>query len=528
MFRVILADDEKRICVLLEKSIRWKELGLEPVASCSNGQELFEAVAEHRPDIVITDIQMPGMNGIDAIKSIRENGNDCKIIIISGYQEFAYAHNALKYNVTDYLLKPIDADELNESLRKITLELSSRSGGGSSVAAPAEKDFRDHFISVFLPMIVKQGCASLDNVNSDYGMHFSEGRFQGLYLYIDTGREVPEVGSLNSLIVKLRDICTTVLSEVCSEVVFSESGSGLLIGINYTGPETMPHHFRQLFDRVSPVIELFFDFGLTIGIGEPVDTLSQLGRSLEQAQEIIRYRSALGRNKLIYWNELKDRLDKMQSIKELQDSIIPVARAFEVCSSSMFCQTYDSFLDDFAQERLLLDFLFIEKVCGVFNNFMSTNFPQHEKTASIKRQLDFELMHCSSIPELAKTIRRVVISTLDEFNQQLADKENLPIRQAKEYIYHNYSHPIRLEDIAAAVYLSPAYLSNIFKKVTGKNLVNFINEYRVEQAKKLLVSTNMTVEEIANAVGFDSHRYFGNIFRKTLGIKPSEYRKLYQ
>lgn len=529
MFTVIIADDEMRICALLEKSIRWNELGLRLVGTASSGSALLEAVREKLPDIVITDIQMPGINGIDAIRAIRECSNKCKIIIISGYQKFAYAHNALKYNVNDYLLKPIDAEELNESLRNITLELSAEAGSRSSAdSAGTAAGSREHFISVLLPLLSKRGYGSLDAVNRGYGTKFTDGIFQGMYLYIDTGRDGPDIGSLNSLIGKLHDMCGKMLGDVCSDVLFAELGNGLLIGINYTPGTDIPHLLQQMFDKICPVINLFAGFGLTIGIGEAVGELSLLSRSLEHAQEIIRYRSAIGHNRLIFWDAVKTRIDAARSVKELDDSIVPVERAIEACSPETFEKAYGSFLSDLSERRALTNLLFIERVCDAFSDFIENGFAGCEKTAFIKSQLEFEFVHCSDIPSLAAAVSSVITTELGELKKHLMDKENLPIRRAKEYIYKNYSHPIRLEDIASAVYLSPAYLSNVFKKATGENIVNFINGYRVQQAKKLLVSTNMTVEEIAAAVGFDSHRYFGNVFKKTMGIKPSEYRKLYQ
>lgn len=529
MFSVIIADDEKRICALLEKSIRWSELGLELIGTASSGDELLKEVAVKNPNIVITDIQMPGTNGIDAIRTIREGNNNCKIVIISGYQEFAYAHNALKYNVNDYLLKPIDAEDLNESLRNITLELSAESSNRASEhSASTVEDSREHFISVLLPLLAKRGYESLDAVNFGYGTKFTDGVFQGMYLYIDTVREGPDIGSLNSLMGKLRDICGKMLGDICSDVLYAELGNGLLIGINYTPRADITHLLQQMFDKICPVIHLFAGFGLTIGIGETVSELSLLNRSLEHAQEIIRYRSAIGHNRLIFWDAIKARLDTVKSVKELDDSIVPVERAIEACSPDAFEKAYNSFLSDFTEQQALINLLFIEKVCDAFSGFIESGFAHYEKAAFIKGQLEFEFMHCADIPSLVEAVRSIIMTELGELKKYLMDKENLPIRQAKEYIYKNYCRPIRLEDIASAVYLSPAYLSNVFKKATGENIVNFINEYRVQQAKKLLISTNMTVEEVATAVGFDSHRYFGNVFKKTMGIKPSEYRKLYQ
>ena len=526
MYRVIIADDELRICALLEKSIRWEELGLLLIATCTNGPALLKTCQEQKPDIVITDIQMPGMNGIDAIRQIRENGDGCQIIIISGYQEFSYAHNALKYDVSDYLLKPINADELNASLRKIIMELDSAASVSSGTSEDAS--FREHFLSTFLPILMQQGTPVLQDINAAYHTQFRDGSFCGLYLYIDTGMNGHEVGELNPILGKIRDICSSILEPMCHEVLFSVSGDGLQAGINYSvQQQEIDRAIQAVLDRSLSVIELFTETEITIGVGETVSAFSRLYDSLNQATDVVRFRSAVGRNRILYHTSLYQDYDFARINKGLSGQMSLIRRAYETCRDTAFSEAYEHFLSSSEGSDPLVQYLFLEQVCDLFGRFIDETFPQSEKAAMIKTEIKFEMQHTVSLDALLRKVQEIIMAALREFDRLLKDRENLPIRQAKDYIYQNYQKQLRLEDIAAAVYLSPAYLSNAFKKATGTNLVNFINEYRIEQAKNLLISSNMTVDEIANAVGFDSHRYFGNVFKKMVGINPTEYRKLY-
>lgn len=525
MYSVIIADDERRICALLEKSIHWQELGLELAGICTNGTAMLEAVGEKRPDILITDIQMPGINGIDAIRRIRESGNDCKIIIISGYQEFAYAHNALKYNVNDYLLKPIDAEELNASLKKSILELDSAADNLADAAGG--EALREHFLATFLPAAVEQGNVRLDAVNEKYATRFRPGCFRGMYLYVDTGMNGHEVGDLDPILRKMRDICASLLEPVSHELLFSVYGDGLLLGVNYAEESWSDELLQKLFKRANSVIELFSNTELTVGVGKAGVGLDGLRESLEQAMRVVRYRSAVGSSRVIFYESFCGEYDFSRINRELAGYITGIRSSFEACRRDSFREAYDEFLSGPDGGRPFVRLLYIEKVADAFCAYADENFPKHERAEAVRRDVQFELQHAQSIPVLWEKIRTMISDALDVFDRQLKERENLPIRQAKDYIYKNYQKQIHLEDIAAYVYLSPSYLSNTFKKVTGENIVNFINGYRISQAKNLLVSTNMTVEEIANAVGFETCRYFGNVFKKTVGINPTEYRKLY-
>ena len=128
--RVVIADDEQLICTLLIEIIRWDELNLELAGIAHNGRELWQEIIDKHPDIVITDICMPEMDGIELIRQVREKGIPCRFIIVSGYRLFEYAHNALKYNVEDYILKPIDNTELNTRLGELARDVMREKKGG--------------------------------------------------------------------------------------------------------------------------------------------------------------------------------------------------------------------------------------------------------------------------------------------------------------------------------------------------------------------------------------------------------------
>lgn len=186
MLKAIIADDEQKICQLIQKLIKWDEIGIEIVGTANNGLDAFELIFKHQPDIVITDIRMPGLNGLELIKKVKEHHLSPSFIIISGYRHFEYAHNALKYGVEDYLLKPIKKDELVATLVKISEHILLTSGRlenelrMKSILANNRDRLRQHFISSIVLESEKNTDLKMENINEEYQFKFIKGCFETL------------------------------------------------------------------------------------------------------------------------------------------------------------------------------------------------------------------------------------------------------------------------------------------------------------------------------------------------------------
>jgi len=526
MIDVIIADDEEKVCVLIERSIRWKELQMQLVGVCNNGIDLYNAVIEKRPQILITDICMPGLDGIELIKKIREAGINCKIIIISGYRQFEYAQNALKYNVDDYLLKPIDEDELNNALQKIDLELKAKANG--TIESSGVDTLRSHFMSNLVYKIKKRSLLNLEEINKEFATHFTQGCFQAVYIKIDAEAKNSDEITFYSVQKKIQDICIKCFEKLCSEVLISLSGSSVIIGINYEAEksDSIKRSMKMILEQVGYALELFPTLTVTFGIGHAYESPEQLIISIDNAKDAVKYRIIQGRNRLLFWDELELSTDMGKGILSSEREH-RLKQAFEICDSDMFLSCIHEFFSEIEELNPLTLFKSYNRVAELFFIVLENSYAKFEKNEYIRSEISFGMQNALTPDGLKNSVCIPICEAMEYLKESKKQQDNKPIRLAKQYVEKHYSDQIKLEDVANEVYLSPAYFSNIFKKETGQNFIDFITDYRIKAAKDLLRDSDLSINEIADKVGYGEQRYFSKLFKKSVGIKPTEYRKLY-
>lgn len=302
LLKVVIADDEKRVCLLIQKIIDWESLGYEVAAIANSGTEAYNLIEQYNPDVVITDIRMPGFDGVELIKHTKEQGHHPEFIIISGYKHFEYAHDALKLGVEHYLLKPIDKDELTASLikikenyEKLNLKKSEQKDIEQQLQMNKEK-IREHFISSIINNEELFNNVDLSSINSQLQIDFRKGIFQSLFLKIDAKRE--NTASISEILKMIKDKSEEFLNQQNFEYISRAANSGLIVILNY--PENISSKiiqvYRSLFDEVQKTILKFEDYLLTIGIGVPVTEIKYTSFSIKTAVDAIKCRIDLGTN----------------------------------------------------------------------------------------------------------------------------------------------------------------------------------------------------------------------------------------
>lgn len=266
--KVLIADDEELICGLLKAIINWKELGLQLAGEYNNGAELLDAMRNLRPDIVVTDISMPCMDGIDVIRSAREEGISCKFIVVSGCRQFEYAHTALKYDVDDYILKPIDEQEINDALSKIIACLQPQADKAYTLPAVTESEQR--LRSFFLSRVIyemEKSPLDYGEIWEQFGISFRDGLFQVVELKLDyqtdPGDTALEIGSLGN---KLDTLFKQILGPCCFELVAMKTQTEMCYALNYPDWDgrAIQESIAEFFKQARHYIELFKGMRLTV------------------------------------------------------------------------------------------------------------------------------------------------------------------------------------------------------------------------------------------------------------------------
>lgn len=535
MLTVLIADDEKKVGMLVKELIDWDRLPLQFVDIVQDGQTAYEVIVNERPDIVITDIRMPKVSGLEMIERVTKQGIKTHFIVISGYRYFEYAQKALKYGVVDYLLKPIDETELNRILEKVCELEKEKQKESERVEDMRRTLINSKYIrhKELLNTIIANGGeepAPLDEVNKEYGVKLDYGIFRAVYIKVDRNIQMEKNEQQENIIIqKLLEIVERELRDKVTDMVLSaRKAMGILVLLNYSDDvqEEMEAEINRLFIGVKEYIGDFINYDVTMGVSRESNQFSVINQLLEMAGEAIYCRIYQGTGKRIdsyYETEQSDisagdivgkyqeELERAVGILDERKACEYVTHCFEEIKNNhaMACEIYEMGVE--------MAFRFLDKIHSLFG----------EPVEKVQEDWAEIAEHCKSLVMMETFLKTSFSDTIKTLKKKREEMERQPIQEAVEYIKSNYGQKILLEDMAERLGFNANYFCEIFKNETGKNFSAYLLEVRMEEAKKLLRDTKDAVYEIAAKVGYKDAKFFSQQFVKVVGIKPNEYRKLY-
>lgn len=535
MLKVIIADDEKNICMLIQKLIDWKSLGMEVVAVAHNAVSAFDYIEMYKPDIVITDIRMPGYDGIELIRKMKNQGMDSSFIVISGYKYFEYAHDALKLGVKHYLLKPIDKDELGRALeqlleeKKSVIEQRAKEEALENTVRMTRKRIKEHFLTSIINNQIDTSMP-IEEINQNYQCDFKQGVFQASFLKVDS--ENADDDEMKHMLDMMNTHLEDILSSRQKEFINSVTNSGIVTIINSetSDMQQLEDEYSEMFAIIKHQIEKFRDYHVTWGIGMPVDSIENTKRSIQSAIDGVKCRSRIGMDRVIYMYKTQFRPVDIAQFFEESDrrGIKNIVEALD----------YKTFHEKIDKNIELIHKVPFYTPIAVYDYFNGTTEVIEETLITLKlsetsiekfihelhRILDQTVAEHMIIEKYKKALECFMLQVMGEKKQQ----GQLPLRLAKAYVAEHYMEQISLEDVGNAINMSTSYLSTMFKKEIGVNFSEYLMNCRIEAAKKILKENpDVSIAEVAECVGYNDSRYFSKIFNKIIGLKPSTYRKLY-
>ena len=526
--RVVVVEDEYRIAELLLQLGHWEMLNLEVADVCYDGIHALESIQNNKPDIVLTDIRMPGCDGLELIQKVKELGLSPEFIITSGYRHFEYAKTAIQQGVVDYLLKPIDEETLNQTLEKACAKLRQQKNRETQYkhVRCADEMWRQLLQGSEQKPSDGWQHMTIDACNRTYFTQFVPGFFRAQYICttIDT--------TLQENVVFREKIRTIVEKSrrpgICLESHFC-AGGGLLLLLN--ADTAQMEEGRQcvsaLLYTIRSLSEIYGEFHVTIGCSRTSGEISNLPELIGQARLAERGSLAFGTDKILEY-------DMVQRLRRfLPVSLIPPGRAEEIRRSFEYLQIeeirkeYDALDRDAAAYSMghPADMLAAQREL-IRCSLDGTTAEQREKdelTQKILRQTAAD----GSFQELLRTTQELLLTFFSDYVEKLRKKQQRPVLEAKAYMDAAYGKDITLEQVAERVGLSPAYFSKVFKQETGQGFAEYLTQLRIAAAKKYLAETRESVKSIAALVGYQDEKYFSKVFKKAVGIKPTVYRSLY-
>lgn len=528
MYKVMIADDEKvaidSLRFIIEKNFPEAEI----VSTARSGREAIENVEENVPDILFMDIRMPGINGIEAIREIRTQHKNIVIIVLTAFDQFEFAKEAINLGVMEYLLKPVNRAKVVEVVEKAI----------NLVRTEKEK------LQVELEMKEKLKYAGpiLENgfvyslILFDYNKelinykHIFEFKEEGGYVFtVEFVDEQSGAAPDNNIGISVQSqqfypYFTDTVKSLCRCIIGPLMVNRIVVVIP-SDPGT--DEFACRLDAVSLAETLLLKLseklkcGLRIGIGKVYRRFDMLAASYEESLKALRYLQGTG---IMHFMDIAARTAALGSeYPEYKEKLLlqKVSVGDTLESLNAFNCIFNWLLSEYGEQPLKIKNKLLELMYLV--SHMSWEYDPSGDTAGV--DLLEEMLSISDPGELRSWCRSKVESVIGQVNSYRDFKAGGLTKRAKEYIKANYSNSITLEDVAREINISPQYLSKLFKEETGENFIDYLTSIRIKIAKSLLESDERSVKEISLSIGYSDPNYFSRIFKKIVGVTPTEYKE---
>ena len=542
MLKVLIADDEELVRQLLKRLVDWESLGLEVIGEASNGFEAFDLLVEYTPDIAIVDIRMPGFDGLTLVKKTRELNINAKFILVSGYKQFEYAHEALTLEIQDYLLKPIRKEELTQTLIRVRdriLSANESQAAHEKLQSLAEKSAgraRFQFLKdiscnagVQRPLSFPKWASGRESLsvqwlNSEYHLHFTEGLFQ-IAICKESGgqkRRDPITYDTNYL----TQLFLEELSPLCSDVVCGVFNHRICCLLNYEDSlkkAAVASALKRLFRKIEEAEELRPGRPFTMGVGIPISCPSELFSALTSASISLDKRFLCGPGQIFSSTGHPSAVTLYDLISEADERRF--SELFDMNDGENLKRwLLTVFGRAFANEENLS--MAIDLSYQLVDMFYkrAKNMRRRDDSDDSRRENIYERIACA---DTRNEIAAMLCDMVDERYDMKSFEGNAYVRFAKEYVKDNYGKDIRLSEIAKAGNINPAYLSRIFSEEIGETFSDYLIHYRMQIARELLCDISINVSEVARQVGYGDVKYFSRTFKKVVGISPKDYRRLH-
>lgn len=508
-FKVLLIDDEPWALEGLQLWIDWEGLGFDVCGTCGNGMQGLKLMEELEPDLVMVDIHMPVMDGLEMIQAWRKAGRqDTKFVILTGYSDFEYARKALKCKVSRYLLKPLDEEQTYLEIRAIQQELREEQAQlHISKAARREKEtwlIKELLTTSVLSQPDREELDSLSWLATYWNVCLAQGQEREL--------------------IRFRSIAAEFASEGEHTPMYLIQLQPHIFCLVFGGYE---HQQGQAEERIEAVARRLAGYRawISIGIGQPVTSLMEIESSYRTAADVLMhtfYES--GGNKIIYYADVKER--EFQSFYQQADLLERVLESLQVLDAADYEKVVDSIDHSFreasidpGEARKIVIYLLHE-----ISMYMSG---QMEQGAGPSQRL-FDIPNLNeglNFDELIGLLHSCGRVCFDWLLQETAAGTQGIIQDINEYIEAHFHERLTIKMLAERFFLHPAYLGQLMMRKNGVNFHEFLHNLRIEEASRLLRSHRYKNSEIAELVGYTSYQYFLQQFEKRLGMSPNEYKK---
>ena len=523
MYSILLVDDERMELETLTDYVPWDMMGIKVAGSAKNGREALELTRRLDPDIILTDVRMPIMDGLEFAKRAKQLSKRVKIVFLSGHDEFQYIKAALAVEASGYLLKPIDLDELAQLMEKVKAKCEEAKLAERSQEMAREKLLRRLLIEEAAERRAELAAKlkRLDGADRPLSLR---GPYRAAFLSVcQPDRREDDPAEQSDMPAPLE----RSIAEAVQGRLRALGCNGELIDWEYGAfaalyPASPAVDYDAVWPQLQKLIGDDFPVSLTIGISRPGDHMTDAGALFKEARAAVEHAFYYGFGSILYAETLRQPVTEEIEIEEHRSALCRMIGHLRTEETEDELTAFISKLRDRYVHPNLARSAAVRLITAVEHHF-GMAFKELRVGPFGSEQ---EIMNrCGTLDEIAEHIRHVCQSLIIALSEKDKDRHRLIARNIQDIIDRSYQHPLTVEDIAKEIYLSPNYIRTIFKEKTGRTVLEAITERRMERASALLADKSLKIQDIAGLVGYENVSYFCSVFHKTTGLTPNHYRK---
>ena len=534
--KVFLVEDEYIVREGIKNNIDWEKNGYDFCGEASDGELAFPMISEKRPDIVITDIRMPFMDGIELSRMIKEEYPEIKIIILSGHEEFEYAKAAIQIGVEEYLLKPINGDELLQVVNRVAQKIKEENESRETLQEGEGDENFEYAKRQLLSSLIDDNASLSDAMEQGKKIHLNLMAQCYNIMMLKLQRKNKEKGFSQRILELYKTMEDTLKEQDGQSIMFDRAPEGKVILFMGSGEEEIWRNmdvFAGQFREILPEYEDVTYFG---SVGVPVMRLRELGESYEAASHGFSYRFLTEPNQIVDNHTV---FDQTRNEKKFSCSIGSVdiqnldkqkiesfLKGGEMDEIHFFVEEYMKNTGDAGKNSMIFRQYIVMDMFFAASHFLTQITDGREQLGEPFESPEQMQKIVSDLEATVVYIKELFTKVMQVRDAQTTEHNSDVVENAKKYISENYhDEELTLNTVAHEVNVSPNHLSAMFSQKTGQTFVKYLTDVRMHRAKELLKCTSKRSNEICEEVGYRDPHYFSHLFKKNVGCSPIQYRE---
>ncbi|MGL1891009.1 MAG: response regulator [Spirochaetaceae bacterium] len=526
-YKMILVDDEDEVRGRISSKIS-TESGFTVVGAAGNGYDALDLIEKHSPHVVLTDIKMPFIDGIELAATIKRDFPTTRVAFITGYDEFDYAREAIELNVISYLTKPITQNDISKFLKKLKIELDNefKENYNRDILRKRYEEsiplVIDNYFSSFLVSSRSEKGEEIENLKS-YGISLDDKNYLLSFIKIEKTEKSWDIMEFEKAKYSVRSATTSMLERYGYEHYSFLFNSGIILIIKEKGNFFLKE-IDSVFYEMVKMSQKFLSTKIDIGISNLYTKFASLTTAYEEAEKAIEYSKFLNTGRIIYINQLEENKPKILSLSEIDIKNIEYSVKFG--SEGEIRNVIDSIkLNALRDSKTVTNYhQYMINMMNVIINFADSI--EADLSSLIGADLLETMLEFTSLEQIFDWFLATLLKLRESNVKTKMSNSQKLLDSAIKYIHSHFNDPtISMEIVCDDLGLSISYMSLLFKKNKETTFVKYLTMVRIEKAKELLKFTGDRIIEVAGKCGFKDVYYFSHCFKKYVGVSPKKYRE---